>query len=103
MGTHTSMEMTLQTLRERGPRVNIRIPGLREYLIHFNGPKTYQDHDSRHARGATNRFNYGIESTPPKTFSKRLREFLWPIISLTPRRPRKAFVISADHPALKSD
>ena len=68
----TEFQFEIQTLRERGPRVSIKIPGLREYLQFFNRPKIYSD-DSRAILPPSNRFNYGIESAPPKTTRERLK------------------------------
>jgi hypothetical protein len=66
----------LKEIRERGPRVTVRIRGLAEHLIAFNRPKIYCDPDSVAQTASALAFQPVIESEQRKSLRNRWRG-LW--------------------------
>jgi hypothetical protein len=67
-----NFQCELQTLRSRGPHVQIRIKGLREYLVHFNRPKVYLNDQSAAALRPTAAFYPVLDSGARKSLRTRL-------------------------------
>jgi hypothetical protein len=72
----------LKQIRERGPRVTIRIRGLAAHMIAFNRAKIYTDPDSVAATASALAFQPLIESAQPKSFLSRWRG-LWRVRNRT--------------------